>query len=85
VKNSNASAKDVYATGMQHLTQGQKSVLIMKDNLWKNYINFVKDIPMKYINLNITVIIVSDEKNRKHYFHTNLCNFINTREKNPHN
>ena len=38
-------------------------------------INFVKDIPLKYINFNITVIIVSDQKNMKYYFYTNLHNF----------
>jgi len=65
VKNSNASAKDVYAPSMEHLTQRQKSVLIMKDNLSKNNINFVKGIPMTYTNFNITVIRVSDGGKRK--------------------
>jgi hypothetical protein len=65
-------------------------VLIMEDNLWKNNINFVKDTPMKYINIyknfNTTIIIVSDEKNKKHYFHTNLCNFHSYKGgKNSHN
>jgi hypothetical protein len=62
VKNSNASAKDVYVTGMEHLTQRWKSVLITKESLWKNSINFVNDTPMKYTNFNTTVIIVLDEK-----------------------
>jgi hypothetical protein len=78
VKNSNVSAKDVYATDMEHHTQTWKSVLIMKENLWKNNINFVKDIPIKYINFNVTVIIFSDEKIGNIIFIPNFVIFINT-------
>jgi uncharacterized membrane-anchored protein YitT (DUF2179 family) len=55
----------------------------MKENLWKNNINFVKDINTKYINFNIPVIIVSDKKIGNIIFITTFI-FINTREKNPH-
>ena len=39
----------------------------MKKTLWKNNLNFIKDVPMIYINCNVTVIIVSVGKNRRHY------------------
>jgi len=34
----------------------------MRETLWKNNINFVKDVPVVYINLIILVIIVSEKK-----------------------
>ena len=37
--------------------RGGKSVLIMKQILWKNNLNFVKDVPMIHLNF-ITVFIV---------------------------
>jgi hypothetical protein len=55
VKNSTASAKDVYVTGMEHITQQWKSVLIMKEPLWINSINFVTDKPEKHINFKSNV------------------------------
>jgi hypothetical protein len=85
IKNSNASAKEVYATGMKQLVQRGKSVLIMMETLWKTNINFVKDITMKYIYFNITVFIVSDEKIGNISFIPTFIIFINTGEKNPHN
>ena len=35
----------------------EKNVLIM-DTLWKNNLNFVKDVPIVHVNFVITVIIV---------------------------
>ena len=53
-------SKEVYMTG--HLRQSGKSVFIMNKSLWKNKLNFVKDVPMVYVNLIITVILVSEKK-----------------------
>jgi hypothetical protein len=78
VKKSNASAKDVHVTSMEHLTQRWKSVLITKESLWKNNVNFVNDIPMKYTNFNITVIIVLDEKNIFNIFIPTFIIFVHT-------
>jgi len=59
-------------TSMQNPCKGGNSVLIMTKTLWKSNLNFVKDVPMIYVNFIITVIIVSEEKNRRYYFCTNL-------------
>jgi hypothetical protein len=37
-------------------------VLIMKETLWKNNLNFVKNAPMIYVSFIIIVIIVSEIK-----------------------
>jgi hypothetical protein len=34
----------------------------MKETLWKNNLNFIKDVPMIYVNIIIIVIIVSEKK-----------------------
>jgi hypothetical protein len=34
----------------------------MEKILWKNYLNFVKDVPTIYVSFIITVIIVSEKK-----------------------
>lgn len=39
-----------------------KNVLIMKETVWKNYLNFVKDVTMIYVHFTITVIKVSKKK-----------------------
>jgi hypothetical protein len=54
--------KELYATSIQCLMQRWKSVLIMRDTLWKNNFNFVKHIPMMYVNFLIIVVIVSEKK-----------------------
>ena len=41
--------------------KGGKTVLIMKQTLWKNNLNFGKDMSMIYVNLIIIVIIVSEK------------------------
>jgi hypothetical protein len=45
-------------------------VLIMKETLWKNNLNFVKDTSMIYVNFIIIVITASEKGNRRHYFRT---------------
>jgi hypothetical protein len=50
--------------------KGGQSVLIVIKTWWKNNLNFVKDVPMIYINCTVTVIIASGGKNRRHYFRT---------------
>jgi len=50
---------------MQHPCKGGNSVLIVKETLWKNNLNFVKDVPMIYVNFIITVIIVSEGEKKK--------------------
>jgi hypothetical protein len=46
-------------------------VLIMKKTLWKNNLNFLKVVPMTYVNF-ITIVIIISEKNRRHYIRTGL-------------
>jgi hypothetical protein len=41
--------------------KGRNSVLI-KETWWKNNTNFVKNIPMTYVNVIVTVIMVSEKK-----------------------
>jgi hypothetical protein len=55
-----------------------KSVLITKETLLKNNLNFVKDVPMIYVNFIIIVNVVSAKKNRRHYFHTDLHVWVHT-------
>jgi hypothetical protein len=37
-------------------------MLIMKETLWINNLNFVKDVPILYVNFIIIAIIVSEKK-----------------------
>jgi len=39
-----------------------KIVLLLKKNLWKNYINLVQDMPTIYVNFNIIVMRGSQTK-----------------------
>lgn len=41
--------------------RGGKSVLTMKETLWKNNLNFVKDVPMIYLNF-ITILVAVFER-----------------------
>jgi hypothetical protein len=45
-------------------------MLIIKDTLWNNNLNSAEDVPMIYVNFISTVITVTEQKNRRHYFHT---------------
>ena len=45
--------------------------MIMKEILGKNNLNLVKDLRMRYVNVIIIVDAVYD-KNKRHYFRTNL-------------
>jgi len=40
----------------------------MKETLWENNMNFAEDMPLFYANFIVIVPIVSEEKNRMHYF-----------------
>jgi len=42
--------------------QRGKNVSIMKETLWKSNINFVKDVPMIYVNLILIISIVPEKK-----------------------
>jgi hypothetical protein len=55
-------SKGFYATGIQRLTQRWKSVLIMNETLWKNDLNFVKDVSMRYVNVIVIAIIVYEKR-----------------------
>jgi hypothetical protein len=43
--------KMFYVTGILRLTQGQKSVLVMKEKFWKNNLNFVQDASIIILDL----------------------------------
>jgi hypothetical protein len=42
--------------------RGGKSVLIMKETLWKNNLYFVKDVPMIHLNFITILIVVFESK-----------------------
>jgi len=54
-------SKEFDAYGIRRHVQRWKRVLIMRETLRKNDLNFVKDVPMIYVTL-IVVIRVSEEK-----------------------
>jgi hypothetical protein len=54
--------QEFHVTGIQHRTQKWKNMLIMKETLWKNNLNFAKDVTMLYVNFIATVIILSEKK-----------------------
>jgi hypothetical protein len=54
---SNASAKSFMQPEYSISCKDGKSVLIMKETLWKSNLNFVKDIPMLYLNF---IVIISN-------------------------
>jgi len=39
----------------------------MQGTLWKNNLNFVKDVPTKCVNLIVTVNIVSEKKSKIYF------------------
>jgi len=47
---------------------------MMKENVWKNYLNFVKHVNMIYVHFTIIVIKVSKKKNKEAFCPT-PCNF----------
>lgn len=56
-------SKEFYVTSLQHLTQRlKKSLSIIKETLWKNNPNFVKDVPMIYVNFIKIEFIIAEEK-----------------------
>jgi hypothetical protein len=61
-KPRSTSAKSFRRPAYSISRKGGKCVLIMKDTLWKNNLNCVKDVPMIYINFIISVTIVFEKK-----------------------
>jgi hypothetical protein len=61
VKSSDASANIFTPPAYSVSRKVGKSVLVMKETLWKNNRNFVKDVPMTYVNF-IIIVIVSQKK-----------------------
>ena len=62
VKSSDASAKNFMGLAYSISHKSGKSVLIMKEILWKNNLNFAKDVPMLYVNFIATLIILPEKK-----------------------
>ena len=62
MKKSEPSTKNFRPPKHKVSSKGRKSVLIMKEYLWTNNINFVKDVPMWHINLILIEMIVSEKK-----------------------
>jgi len=63
VKSFDPSAKN-FVSGIQHLLRGRESsVLIMKEVLWKNKLQSVKDVPKVRVNLISIVIVVPLKRN----------------------
>jgi hypothetical protein len=56
------SANNFTVAAYSFSSKGGKSVLLMKGILYKNNLNFVKDVPTKYVNFTVTESIVSEEK-----------------------
>jgi hypothetical protein len=54
--------QSVKATSIQCLSQRWKKCVIMKETLWKNNLNFVKDVPMIYVNFITILIVVFESK-----------------------
>ena len=40
------------------------------ESLWKNNLNFVQNVPIIYVNFNITKLTFSEKKNWRDYFYT---------------
>ena len=57
MKSSDASAKNFRRRACSVSRNDGKSVLIMKDPLWEDNINLVKDVPMIYIKF----IVIENE------------------------
>jgi len=52
-----ASAKSFQKPAYSISHKGGNTILIMKYNLRKNYLNFLKDVPMISVNFTVTIII----------------------------
>jgi hypothetical protein len=68
VKISDASAQTFRGPTYNVSPKGGKSVIVMKETLWENNMDFAKDMPLSYAKFIVIVTIVSEEKNRMHYF-----------------
>jgi hypothetical protein len=74
MKSSYLSAKRLMVPAYSVSRKGGKSVLIKHGTLWKYNLNFVKDVPMKYVKLIATVNIVSEEKGGNAFVLTSVVN-----------
>jgi hypothetical protein len=63
MQSSDTSAKSFMwpANSISH-KGGEKNLSIIKETLWKNNLNFVKDVPMIYVNFIEIVFIIAEEK-----------------------
>jgi hypothetical protein len=55
-------SKEFNATVYGVPSKGGKTVLIMKETLWKNHFNFIKFVPITYVNLIVIVITVYEKR-----------------------
>jgi len=62
MKGSGASAMSTMRLAYSVSCKGGKGASIMKEILWTNNVNFVKDVSMIYVNLITTAIILSGKK-----------------------
>jgi hypothetical protein len=62
VKSSGASAKSFKRPTYSVSCKVGKTVLIMKQNLWKNNLSFANDVPMTCVNSIVFVLTVSEKK-----------------------
>jgi hypothetical protein len=64
VTSSDASAKSFTPPAYSVSRKGGNSVLLIKETLWKNNRNVVKDVPIisPYVNFIMALIIVSEKK-----------------------
>jgi hypothetical protein len=62
VKSSDASAKNFTHTGYSVSRKGGRGVLVMKETLWKNNLNFVKYVPMIYRHSTAILIRISEKE-----------------------
>lgn len=42
--------------------KGGKSMSVTEDNLWKNNLYFVRDIPMVFVNFILIVVVICEQK-----------------------
>jgi hypothetical protein len=82
VKSSDTSARRFTRPAYSDSGKGRKSVLVMKETLWKNNLNIVKEYPW-YVHANfiIIVIIVSEKKllsYRPSFIHTYIHTYNHT-------
>jgi hypothetical protein len=61
--------KEFYMASTQHLTKKWRKCFDTGEFL-ENNLNFVQDVPIIYVNFNITKLIFAEKKNWRDYFYT---------------